>query len=179
MAASPTTVAKPAQKGLSAGREPTLVNRQGMAVQVANELRRRILAGELVEGTQLLQEQLATEFGISKVPIREALHQLEAEGFVVQQFHRGATVAGLSPHEIMEIFELRTQIELWLMELGMAAATLDDVVRAREIANRIAESTDLAEFPELNWQFHAALFHPAGKPFAVDHLRKLHSQAQR
>lgn len=150
-----------------------------MAAQVANELRRRILGGELLEGAPLLQEQLAAEFGISKVPIREALHQLEAEGFVLQQFHHGATVAGLSPDEIMEIFELRTQIEVWLMELGMNAATLDDVMKARAIAEKIATSTDPAEFPELNWQFHEALYLPARRPLVLGHLRKLHSQAER
>lgn len=169
----------PADPSTPPARKPVRLQRQAMAAQVANDLRRRILAGELAEGTQLLQEQLATEFGISKVPIREALHQLEAEGFVTQEFHRGATVAGLSPDEIMEIFELRTQIELWLMELGMASATLDDVMKAREIADRIEASTDPAEFPELNWQFHEALYRPAKKPLVLDHLRKLHSQAER
>ncbi|MGE4242130.1 GntR family transcriptional regulator [Ramlibacter sp.] len=170
----PTTAAdpKPAPK-------IARLQRQTMSGQVADDLRRRILSGEFPEGTQLLQEQLAAEFGISKVPVREALHQLEAEGFVIQQFHRGATVAGLSPDEIMEVFELRTQIEVWLMELGMAAATLDDVIAARRYADRIAVSTDPAEFPELNWQFHEALYRPAKKPFVIDHLRKLHSQAER
>ena len=158
---------------------PVRLQRQGMASQVADELRRRILAGELSEGAQLLQEQLASEFGISKVPIREALHQLEAEGFVVQQFHRGATVAGLSPDEIMEVFELRAQIEVWLLELGMAKATLDDVIAARGWAEKIATAEDPADFPELNWQFHEAMYRPAGKPFVLDHLRKLHSQAER
>lgn len=153
--------------------------RQGMAGQVADDLRRRILSGELATGTQLLQEQLASEFGISKVPIREALHQLEAEGFVIQQFHRGATVAGLSPDEIMEVFELRAQIEVWLLELAMAKATLNDVIIARGWAQKIAMAEDPAEFPELNWQFHEALYRPAGKPFVLEHLRKLHSHAER
>lgn len=159
--------------------QPVRLQRQAMAAQVANELRRRILAGELPEGTQLLQEQLATEFGISKVPIREALHQLEAEGFVLQQFHRGATVAGLSPAEIMQVFELRTQIEVWLLELGMAVATLDDVMKARELANKIAQAPDPETFAELNWQFHEAMYMPACKPLVLEHLRKLHSQAER
>lgn len=155
------------------------LKRQGMAGQVADDLRRRILAGELEEGTQLLQEQLAAEFGISKVPIREALHQLEAEGFVIQQFHRGATVAGLSPDQIMEVFELRAQIEIWLLELAMGNATLDDVIAARAWADKIAKAEDPADFPELNWQFHEAMYRPAGKPFVLDHLRKLHSHAER
>lgn len=158
---------------------PSALRRQGTAGQVAAELRRRILAGDLPEGTQLLQEQLASEFGISKVPIREALHQLEAEGFVTQKFHRSATVAGLSPAEIMQLFELRAQIEVWLMGLGMAAATLDNVLAASRIADQIAKLDDSAEFPELNWAFHEALYLPAGKPVAMEYLRKLYVQAER
>ncbi|MDO9435702.1 GntR family transcriptional regulator [Hydrogenophaga sp.] len=155
------------------------LRRQGMATQVADELRRRILAGEMEEGAQLLQEQIAAEFGISKVPVREALHQLEAEGFVVQQYHRGATVAGLSPSEIMELFELRAQIEMWLLEVAMAKATLEDVLAASRLADEIAQAKDGHDFPELNWKFHEALYRPAGKPAVMEHLRKLHAQTER
>jgi len=163
----------------SAARQSVKLQRQGMAGQVADELRQRILSGELAEGVQLLQEQLASEFGISKVPIREALHQLAAEGFVVQEFHRGATVAGLSPDEVMEVFELRTQIEVWLLELGMAAATAVDVLHAQKLAQKIDDLNDPASFPDLNWSFHEALYLPARKPFVLDYLKRLHSQSQR
>lgn len=163
----------------SPSQQPIRLTRQGMAGQVADELRHRILSGELSEGVQLLQEQLASEFGISKVPVREALHQLAAEGFVVQEFHRGATVAGLSPDEVMEVFELRTQIEVWLLGLGMAAATDADVDNARKLAQMIDELQDPAGFPDLNWRFHEALYLPAGKPFVLDYLKRLHSQSQR
>lgn len=155
------------------------LQRQTMAGQVALELRRRILAGELTEGTQLRQEQLAAEFGISKVPVREALHQLEAEGFVTQQFHKGAVVAGLSPEEIMEAFELRTQIELWLLGLAMRSATPEDIANARAIAAQIGQVDDAEHYPALNWRFHEALYRPAKRPFAIDHLQKLHAQIER
>jgi DNA-binding GntR family transcriptional regulator len=155
------------------------LQRKSMAGEVADELRRRILSGEIDEGTQLMQEQLAAEFGISKVPIREALFQLEAEGFVTQQFHRGAVVSGLSPAEIMEIFELRVQIEMWLLELGMAAATDEDIADARSLADQFEASDDPVVAWELNWRFHEALYRPAGKPFAVEHLKKLHFQTAR
>jgi DNA-binding GntR family transcriptional regulator len=163
----------------SPSRRSVRLLRQGMAGQVADELRRRILTGELTEGVQLLQEQLASEFGISKVPVREALHQLAAEGFVEQEFHRGATVAGLSAGDVMEVFELRTLIEVWLLELGMAAATEHDVHVARDLAREIDQIKDPADFPDLNWRFHEALYKPAGKPFVLEHLSHLHSHSQR
>lgn len=158
---------------------PMRLQRKSMAGEVADELRRRILAGEVAEGTQLMQEQLAAEFGISKVPIREALFQLEAEGFVTQQFHRGAVVSGLSPEQIMEIFELRSQIEAWLLELAMASATEEDIAQARSLADQFEASDDPVVAWDSNWGFHEALYRPAGKPFATEHLRKLHSQTAR
>ncbi len=163
----------------AAPRKQVKFQRQPLAGQVADELRRRILTGEMTEGTQLMQEQLAAEFGISKVPVREALFQLEAEGFVVQQFHRGAVVSGLSPAQLMELFELRAQIEAWLIELGMTHATADDVSRAGEIADRLRDTDDADEAWDLNWQFHEALYRPAGKPYVINHLMKLHSQTGR
>jgi DNA-binding GntR family transcriptional regulator len=164
-----------------AGSSPKQVKfqRQPLAGQVADELRRQILTGVIVEGTQLMQEQLASEFGISKVPVREALFQLEAEGFVVQQFHRGAVVSGLSPAQLMELFELRAQIEAWLLELAMTSATEADVERATAIAEQLSASDDPDEAWDLNWRFHEALYRPAAKPFAVNHLMKLHSQTAR
>lgn len=156
-----------------------MFKRQGLAGQVADELRRRILAGELHEGDQLMQEQLAAEFGISKVPVREAFFQLEAEGFVVQEFHRGAVVAGLSPAQLMEIFELRTQIEVWLLGLAMAVATPKDVKAAEAVTKVLARTKDVDKAWELNWRFHEALYRPAGKPFVIDHLKKLHFQTAR
>lgn len=161
------------------GNKPFRLHRQAMAGQVADEIRRRILMGEIAEGTQLMQEQLATEFGISKVPVREALYQLEAEGFVSQQFHRGAVVTGLSPSQIMELFELRTEIESWLLTLGMAVATDDAVKRAKGFADKFEATEDPVVTWDLNWRFHASLYEPAQKPYVLEHLQKLHSQTAR
>ncbi len=155
------------------------VQRQTMGAQVADELRRQIIAGELAEGFQLRQEQLAAEFGISKVPVREALNQLEAEGLVIQQFHRGAVVAGLSLGEVMETFELRAQIETWLIGLAMLDATAEDVKEAGRWASLLGKTKDAASLPDLNWQFHQALYRPAGKSYVLEYVHKLHVQVER
>lgn len=155
------------------------VQRQTMGAQVADELRRQIIAGELAEGFQLRQEQLAAEFGISKVPVREALNQLEAEGLVVQQFHRGAVVAGLSFDQIMQTFELRAQIEVWLIGLALPHATPEDVKNAGRRASLLENSEDASSLPSLNWQFHQALYRPAGKEHVLEYVHKLHLQVER
>lgn len=160
-------------------RPPVRLQRQTMAGQVADELRRRILSGEHEEGEQLLQEQLAAEFGVSKVPVREALHVLEAEGLVVQQFHRGAVVAGFSPEQLMELFELRANIESWLLGIAMPQATEGAIAAAQDANEQLSQADDPVAAWDLNWRFHEALYAPAGKPYVLDHLRTLHSRTAR
>ena len=155
------------------------LKRQTMAGQVAEELRNRILNGEYSTGLQLMQEQLASEFGVSKVPIREALHLLEAEGLVSQEFHRGAIVSGLSPRQLMEIFELRAEIEFWLIGLALPHMS-SDVIEAAHAQNVLFLKTqDSIEAWDCNWRFHETLYIPADKPFALEHLRQLHSRTAR
>lgn len=160
-------------------RPPVRLQRQTMAGQVADELRRRIISGDYVEGEQLLQEQLAQDFGVSKVPVREALHLLEAEGLITQQFHRGAVVTGISPRDLMELFELRAQIEQWLLGLAMPLATEGDVASARARNVQLRATTDPVEGWDLNWRFHEMLYAPADKPYILDHLRQLHTRTAR
>lgn len=160
-------------------RPTTHLRRQTMAGQVADVLRQRIHAGEAVEGDKLMQEELAAEFGISKVPVREALHLLEAEGLISQQFHRGAVVAGLSPSQLMELFELRVRIETWLLGLAAGNARPDDFAAASDLNRQCRDSDDPIEAWDLNWRFHEALYRPAGKDYALQHVRKIHSQTAR
>lgn len=155
------------------------LKRQTMAGQVADALRERIYAGHAVEGDKLMQEDLAAEFGVSKVPVREALHLLEAEGLVSQRFHRGAVVAGLTPPQLMELFELRVQIETWLLRLAAENAVDADFESASAMNLRCRDSDDPIEAWDLNWRFHEALYRPSGKPHALDHVRKIHSQTAR
>lgn len=155
------------------------MRRQTMGAEVADELRRRIMGGELAEGYQLRQEQLAAEFGISKVPVREALNLLEAEGLVVQKFHKGAVVAGISLEQIWQTFELRALVEVWLVRLAMAQATAEDVAAVRACAADLESTAEPSTLPELNWRFHEALYRPAGKDYALDAVHKMHQQFER
>ena len=97
-----------------------------MALAAADELRRRITNGDYPEGFQLKQDALAEDFGMSRIPIREALVQLESEGFVRILPHRGAQVSELSPAEIRELFELRALLEPRLLRLSGPRLTAED-----------------------------------------------------
>ena len=96
----------------------TALQRKTTTARVVALLRDQILSGALPEGLQLRQEKLAAELGVSRVPIREALHQLEAEGLVLQESHKGAVVSGLSIDDLEETYEIRARLETWLLELS-------------------------------------------------------------
>src|SRR4051812_530007 len=87
------------------------IQRQTVAGMTVEALRERILRGDYPEGEPLRQDALADELGVSRIPVREALRQLEAEGLVTFNPHRGAVVSSLSLEEIDELFELRAKIE--------------------------------------------------------------------
>ncbi|MCB1486313.1 MAG: GntR family transcriptional regulator [Bauldia sp.] len=132
-----------------------------IASAVASELRKRILAGELPAKTQLRQDMLAEEFDVSRIPVREALMQLEAEGLVRIHAHRGAVVAPLSLEEVAEIFELRALLEPRLLCDSAPRLTAEDYAELHDLGPEYEElrgSGDVAGCAELNKAFHLGLY---------------------
>jgi DNA-binding GntR family transcriptional regulator len=118
--------------------------RTSLTEQITTELRRRILNGQLAAGTTLRQERLATELGVSRIPLREAIRHLESEGLVVSELHKGAVVSSLSPDELEELFGIRMQLvvvqdvdrELSDHHAMLAYARLCDVERGVDMLRR-------------------------------------------
>lgn len=138
-----------------------------MALAAADEIRRRILSGEFPEGFQLKQDALAEDFGMSRIPIREALVQLESEGFVKILPHRGAQVSELSPAEIRELFELRALLEPRLLRLSAPRLTDDDFSVLDQINAEYRSEMRLknpARWGELNTRLHLQLMSRAEQP---------------
>jgi len=100
--------------------------RTSLTEQITAELRRRILNDQLAERTTLRQERLATELGVSRIPLREAIRHLEAEGLVVSELHKGTVVSSLSPVELEELFGIRMQLETWLFKAAIPRMTEAD-----------------------------------------------------
>ena len=147
--------------------------------QTVVELRRRIIRGDLPEGTPLRQEALATELGISRVPLREAIRQLEAEGFVTSQVHKGAVVSTLSLEEIEELFEIRMRIETWLFEVAIPRLTESELDEADALTDEAARTGRVENWAELNWKFHEILYKPSGNKIALRLLKTVHDNAAR
>lgn len=150
-----------------------------MTEQITAELRRRILAGQLAEGAVLRQERLAGELGVSRIPLREAIRHLEAEGLVVSALHKGTSVSRLSPSELEELFGIRMQLETWLFEAAMPRMTEADFAACEALTDEAARTGDVSNWADLNWRFHAALYQASGSRIALKLLRSVHDNAAR
>ncbi|WP_238121057.1 MULTISPECIES: GntR family transcriptional regulator [unclassified Xanthobacter] len=154
------------------------LGRQSLTDQIVSEVRQRIITGQLPEGTPLRQEKLAAELGVSRVPLREAIRQLEAEGLVVTELHKGTVVSSLSLAELTEMFEIRVQLETWLFALAIPRMGEADFALADAV---IAESaaSDVNSWGDFNWRFHSALYAPSGRTIALKMLKGVHDNANR
>ena len=156
--------------------------RQTVASMTLDAIRDGILHGNYPEGEPLRQDALADELGVSRIPIREALRQLEAEGLVTFSPHRGAIVSSLSLAEIEEVFEIRANLEPDLLRRALPRLTTYQLDQADEILDRYAEALrggDVAQWGELNWEFHSSLWAPADRPVTRAILHRLHQQSDR
>ncbi len=153
--------------------------RTSLTEQITAEVRRRILNGQLAEGTTLRQERLATELGVSRIPLREAIRHLEAEGLVVSELHKGTVVSSLSPDELEELFGIRMQLETWLFEAAIPRMTLADFDQAEALVEEASRTGDVSNWSELNWRFHETLYRASGSRIALKLLRSVHDNAAR
>ena len=137
------------------------------AVAAANELRRRILEGQYPGGTPLRQAILAEELGISRIPFREALIQLESEGLVQTVAHKGAVVVEISADDVDELFEFRTLIEPRLLMKSAPHLTAGDFERLKAILQEYSaelRSSHVNRWGELNTELHTVLYRHANSP---------------
>ena len=158
------------------------LRRQTLTSMTADAIRERILRGHYPEGEPLRQDGIGTELGVSRIPVREALRQLEAEGLVTFNPHRGAVVSTLSLKEIRELFELRADIEGHLIRRAVPHMTSEDHVRADEILDAYEfalRAGQVVVWGALNWQFHSTLYAPADRGLTMSIVNKLHQHSDR
>lgn len=160
---------------------------QTMADAIAAALRRAVLEGALQDGAVLRQADLASKFGVSRVPIREALLKLQADGLVEAQPRRGTVVVSLKADDFEEILEMRTALEALALKLAVpkmtaenfqtASAILDDAEQSLErpaSGLRDGKSEFETRWGDLNWIFHRALYLAARKRRLLDSIENLH-----
>lgn len=153
-----------------------------MTGQITLRIREKILTGAYAPGAQLLQDSLAAEFGVSKIPIREALVQLNSAGLVDIFAHRGFQVRPLSAEEVREVFNLRLSIEPQAIAQGAKLAGIEDRANAKAALaalNASLATGDLKHSGDQNSEYHLTLVVPQRQPVTADVLYRLHTIAQR
>jgi len=158
------------------------IERRSVPENIRDSLQERILSGEFREGDALIQDVIAEEYNVSRIPVREALRQLEASGLVVIQIHKGAVVASIPTEQVEEIFELRALLEGDLIERAIPRMTDQDIAEAGEVLTELEASFargDMASWGRLNSAFHRRLYAPAGRPQTLAILQGISLQAER
>src|SRR5215467_6157797 len=119
-----------------------------------------VIAGRLTPGQHLVETELARHLGVSRQPVREALHRLEAEGWVDLRPNQGAFVHVPTDQEVDELLDVRELLEVEAARLVARSAGEEQVTRLREICQRgeaVVNAGDTAGFVTINNEFHAAL----------------------
>jgi DNA-binding GntR family transcriptional regulator len=124
------------------------------AEQVAADLRRRILAGEILPGERIRQEEVAERFGVSRLPVREALRMLEAEGLTELETKKSARVPLLDMQQVALMYQMREKLEPLALTESIPRFTDAQIDRLDEIQARIENDDDLAHFLDLDRELH-------------------------
>lgn len=141
---------------------------------VYDHLKRRILAGELAGGVRLNPLEIGTELGVSRTPVREALHRLDIEGLVDITPNRGVVVTSLTVDDVRELFKIRTALEM----LAAAEATRhlhEDALDEFELLLRRMERAqgDPKQWVTRHEAFHDRIYAFARMPRLVAEIRRL------
>jgi DNA-binding GntR family transcriptional regulator len=146
-----------------------VVARRTMVHAVADTLREAILSGRIQPGETLRQDDLAEEFGVSRTPVRQALHTLHQEGLVDLEPHRTAKVSDLSPAAIEESFAIRAVLEAEAAKRAVPRLTDEDLSRLRALHDRMSSLERTSdEWATLNAKFHGTVHGACGWPHLIE-----------
>ncbi len=146
---------------------------------ISDELRTAIVDGRLSPGEALRQETIARHFNVSHIPVREALRQLESEGWVQIAQNKGATVTELDASEAREIYEMRAVLECHLLRLAIPAHDAASLKAARAKLLTASREREANLYMQRNEEFHLALLAPAPRPHTLAEIEHLHRRSER
>jgi DNA-binding GntR family transcriptional regulator len=153
----------------------------GSSERAYEQLRGKILRGELAPGAAFSQVQLAIELGISRTPLREAVRRLQSEGLLRSEHNRRVRVSPLTTQDFEDLYAMRIALESLAVRIGvprLSDADLDQVRQAFELSVVAAEKGDLEAYHEPHRRFHLGLFSRAGTRL-VERVEDLWDHAER
>ena len=135
-----------------------------MSERIASEIRSAVLSGEMRPGMRIRQELLAAHFGASRIPVREALKQLENEGLVVMAPNRGAWIADVDSEESIEIYKIREAVEPLALGESVPNLTDDEIEALDRTVHELEHITVFEDYIRLDREFHLRTYAGARMP---------------
>jgi DNA-binding GntR family transcriptional regulator len=146
---------------------------------ITNSLRTAIVEGRLRPGEPLRQDHLAEQFDVSHIPVREALRQLESEGWVVFKSNKGAAVSLLSVEEVREIYQIRASLECTALRLAFPSHTPESLLELEQAAQAARGEHTRESYAQRNREFHFALYGICKQRRLLSIIETLHRQGER
>jgi DNA-binding GntR family transcriptional regulator len=144
-----------------------MAERKSLGQMVYENLRQTIVRGSIAPGTRLVESQIATAQGISRTPVREAIHKLERERFIERLPHGGFSVLELSREEIVETFGIRSVLEGYAARLAAIKHQPGHLKRLKKKIDefqRLLDAKHLKGLPQVNTEFHDLLYALSNSP---------------
>lgn len=149
---------------------------------VYEELKLLILTGKISPGMRLMEEELAEDMGVSRTPIREAIRKLEKEGLITIEPRRGAYVSQISTKDMVEILEVRQNMEGLAAELAAQRMSKEDKEKLRNIAKAYEEAVaagDMAEMIRCDTAFHHIIVEATQNKILIQMVEQLQEMVLR
>ena len=145
-------------------RQSDVLDRKTASHAVAAQLRSEIQRGELKAGTRLRQGEVAARFGVSTTPVREAFAQLQAQGLVRVDPHKGAIVFHPTVEDLRHLYEIREAIEVLAIGKAIRNFTPETLGELQDVLDEMRAAEDDQKWLDLNNRFHVGVYEPAGRP---------------
>jgi len=146
--------------------------------RIAARIRDAILSGEYAPGARIRQEDLADRHGASRLPVRDALRMLEAEGLVTVRANAGAWVSTLTRADFEELYLVRERVEPLLLSFNVPLLSEEAIGRLDELAREMEASTDVEAFLVLDREFHLSCYQAASTSVLGELITQLWNRTQ-
>jgi DNA-binding GntR family transcriptional regulator len=161
-----------------------IVDRHGRQFRTVGDMayeviREGILTGVFAPGERLRQDALATQIGVSRIPVRSALMKLESQGLITFEPYRGAVVNTLTPHGAAEIYDIRSVLEAHALRKAMSAMTPERLERLEQLANELNAVENNEEFLQKRAEFYHELYDAKRQPRLVKMIDMLREEVGR
>jgi DNA-binding GntR family transcriptional regulator len=153
--------------------------RDGVASErIADHLREAILRGDYTPGARIRQEDIAQQYGASRLPVRDAFRILESDGLITLVANSGAWVTRLTLAECDEVYQIRERLEPLLLRMSMPQLGSAQLDHLDDLAARMQANTDIGEFLVLDREFHLESYAGATTSMLRDTVQRLWNTTQ-